>query len=183
MKHLLLYYILFILIIFTKEKISFKSSKVYSYYLNCQDIDLILNGSEKIDDYPLNAQYCRLNDPNITELAPEVSIVTNTSNDSNTDDITPKDSKSVGSLRNLEENQSVKDKCCYVSALPKLDDSDWLYFCGKVNSNIYNNGVSDYVKKIKEEFKDSYKDIKIDCFSKKLNFMINILIISLIYLI
>ena len=69
--------------------------------------------------------------------------------------------------------------------MPNSDNSDWIYFCGKINSTIDENGVSEYVKQIKnrDDFKNKYKDIKIDCFSQKLDFMINVLIISLIYLI
>ncbi len=186
MKQLL---ILFIFFAFTKENISYKRNKVYSYNLNCIQIEEFLNFQypPEIDDYPLNAQYCRLNDQNITEL--ENMGKQTTADKPTTDPIpTPKinpDSQAQRRLRNLEDSQSNRDKCCYISVLPKTDNSEWLYFCGQVNSTIEESKISKYVEQIKErdDFKNNYKDIKIDCFSQKFDFMINALLISLIFLI
>ena len=176
--------ILFIFFAFTKEKIIYKSNKIYSNDIKCINIESFFDSGKQPDDYPLNAQYCRLNDPNITQLTENISF----SSDSDVfgDSIEPSfSSVSVGRLRNLENSQLNKDKCCYISILPNSDNSDWIYFCGKINSTVYGSGVSEYVKQIKngDDFKNKYKDLKIDCFSQKLDFMINFLIISLIYLI
>ena len=59
-------------------------------------------------EYPLNAQYCRLNDPSKKEL------------------------ESASSEEELEELKG--SKCCYISFLENKDNSDWYYFCGKVSS-------------------------------------------------
>ena len=191
MKQLL---ILFIFFAFTKEKISYKSKKIYSYEDNCLLIEKFFDSVNppNIDDYPLNAQYCRLNDPNINELTvKEPSTTKPTTTEPPTIEITNIELTTTGgsdgsqSTRNLEDSQNNKDKCCYISILPNSDNSDWIYFCGKISSAVYESGVSEYVKQIKngEDFKNKYKDIKIDCFSQKLDFMINVLILSLIFLI
>jgi len=183
MKQLL---ILLIFFVFTKEKITYQSNnKIYSYNENCKEIETFFDSKKqpKIDDYPLNAQFCRLNDPNITEL----EAVQQQSTEATTTSPTSTLPETLRRLRNLEVKSQINkdDKCCYVSILSKEDNSDWLYFCGRINSTIYDNKVSKYVEQIKEreDFKNKYKDIKIDCFSKKLSFMINVLIISLFYLI
>ena len=159
MKQLFLYSILFISFTFTKEKIIYKkSNKVYSYYKNCERIEsFILNYDSQHEwDYPPNVQYCRLNDPSKSELA---SVST-------TDEL-------------------VRSKCCYISVLENNDNPDWYYFCGRVSSNYYNKKVSDYIDDLNnnDQIKNKFKGIKIDCYSKKLGFMINILIISLVCLI
>ena len=181
MKQLL---ILFIFFAFTKEKISYKSNKMYSYEYNCLLIKNLFDpvNQSKIEDYPLNAQYCRLNDPIKTEIT--VMEQSNIEETTTTEDLSS-NIFSDTNLRNLEDSQLNKDKCCYISILPNSDNSDWIYFCGKINSTIDESGVSEYVKQIKgsDDFKNKNKDIKIDCFSQKLDFMINVLIISLIYLI
>ena len=178
MKQLL---ILFIFFAFTKERIKYQSNKIYSY-TNCKIIeDFINSGEQKIDEYPLNAQFCRLDDPNESEI--KIEETTPPSTEPTTPTTVP---DATERLRNLDDEKFNKnDKCCYVSILPKEDNSDWLYFCGRINSTIYDNKVSKYVDQIKErkDFNEKYKNIKIDCFSKKLSFMINVLIISLFYLI
>ena len=162
MNQLFLYLILFIFFIFTKGKITYKrNNKEYSYYKNCKDIKEFIKDypPQNEVDYPLNAQYCRLNDPSKSEL------------------------ESTTSEEELEELKG--SKCCYISFLENKDNSDWYYFCGRVSSSDYKKKVSEYIKDLNndEEIKNKIKKITIDCFSKRLDFMINILIISLIYLI
>ena len=113
MKQLFLYFILFIFFGFTKEKITYKSNnKVYGYYKNCQIIEIFIENydPEKEWDYPLNAQYCRLNDPSKTDL------------------------ESVPSTE-LEELKG--SRCCYISVLENKDNPDWYHFCGRVSSTDY----------------------------------------------
>ena len=160
MKQIFLFLVLFIFLTFTKEKIAYKNNKVYSYYKNCQIIEAFI---EKYDpqiewDYPLNEQYCRLNDPSKTELESEPAT---------------------------ELEELTGSKCCYISVLENKDNPDWYHFCGQVSSTNDKKGVSAYIEELNnnENIKNKFKTIKIDCFSKRLDFMINILIISLIYLI
>ena len=161
MKQLFLYLILFIFFTFTEEKISYKSNNnVYSYYKNGQIIEFFIENydPQKEWDYPLNAQYCRLNDPSKSEL------------------------ESVSSS-NLEELEG--SKCCYISILESKDNPDWYHFCGRVSSTNYKKKVSEYIEELNnnENIKNKFKKIKIDCFSKRIYFMIIILITNLVYLI
>ena len=166
MKPLFLYSILFIFFTFTKEKISYKNNIVYNE--DCDDIGSFKPGS--LYDYGFNAEYCRLKDPK-----------------SNPDSTTPvsedqQDNSNEGGsrLRSLKENHLEKDICCYISILDSSDN--WNYLCGKITALQYNDDkIPEYINELKEN--ENFKEIKIDCFSKKLDFMINILILSLIYLI
>ena len=118
---------------------------------------IIINYDSQTEwDYPPNVQYCRLNDPSKSELA------------------------SVSSTDKL-----VGSKCCYISVLESTDSPEWYYFCGRVSSTYYKTKVSDYIDNLNndDQIKNKFKEIKIDCYSKKLGFMINILIISLVCLI
>jgi len=159
MKLLFFYSILFVFFTITKEKISITNNKYYNN--NCHNIDSFIKNydSKSSSDYAFNAEYCRLN-----ELS------------------NPSGSGSGGSrLRNLKESPLEKDICCYISILDSSDN--WFYFCGQISPSNYNdNGVVNYINTIKgtNDFKNKFKDIKIDCFSKKLDFMINILLLSLI---
>ena len=83
---------------FTKEKISYKSNKIYSYDIKCINIKSVFDSGKQPDDYPLNAQYCRLNDPNITELIVKEPDL----NDSSSNE--PSNKTTNESLRNLEES-------------------------------------------------------------------------------
>ena len=161
MKQLFLYLNLFIFFTFTNEKIAYKSSnRVYSYYKNCKIIEIFIeNYYPQIEwDYPLNAQYCRLNDPSKSEL----------------------ESASSTDLEELEGS-----KCCYISVLENKDNPDWYHFCGRISSTNYKKKVSEYIGELNnnENIKNKFKKIQIDCFSKRIDLMINILIIYLIYLI
>ncbi len=161
MKLLFFYSILFIYFTFTKEKISITNNKDYNE--NCYDIDsFIQNYESKLpSDYAFNAEYCRLKELSNFKLSGSGS--------------------GVSGLRNLKGSPLEGDICCYISILDSTDN--WFYFCGQITPSNYNdNGVVNYINTIKgaDDFKNKFKDIKIDCFSKKLDIMINILLLSLI---
>jgi len=158
MKLLFLYSILFILFAFTKENITYAGNIDYNDNEECKTIGDFMNGYDNRlqSDYAFNAEYCRLKKP----------------------------ASGTGSrLRNLKGSKVNGDICCYISILDNL--GNWDYFCGKITESEYNdNKISESIDAIKKEkYFDNFKSIKIDCFSKKIDFMIKALIISLICLI
>ena len=168
MKQVFLYSILFIFLTFTKEKILYKSNTNYNKH--CDTIEDFISdySSQQISwEYAINAEYCRLKEPD------------NGGGNNDGDNTNP----SSIIIRNLKDKHIDKDICCYISILDSSDN--WNYFCGKISPSNYNDSrILEYINELKENnFKNDFKDIKIDCFSKKLDFMINIFIISLIYLI
>ena len=157
MKALFIYLILSTFYIFTKGKLTYKNRQSYAL---CNEIETFISNYPPTTDYDfaLNAQNCRLNDP--------------TKDDIENADTTTTD---------VEELK--KSKCCYISVLENADNPDWYYFCGKITSTNYENKISKYTEDLTEKLKNKVKQIKIDCLSKKLDFTIIILIITLIYLI
>ena len=77
-------------------------------------------------------------------------------------------------------NNADDGKCCYISF---SNDTGKYYGCGKINSNALKE---DEIKKKIEEINSKNGNLnvaKIDCFSKRLDFMKTILMIILIFLI
>ena len=202
MKQLFFSSILFIFFTLTKEKILFISNT--NYNKKCDDIKTyITNPNSDSWEYAFNAEYCRLKKPDSGNSdsgnsgsgdsgsgdsgSGESGSGNSGSGDSGSGNSGSGDSNSGNSgngndLRNLKESQLEEDICCYVSILNNT--SNWNYFCGKITISDYNGKISEYINSLKDDnFKKKFKDIKIDCFSKKLDFMIKILIISLICLI
>ena len=170
MKQIFLYSILFILFAFTKEKIIYKSNIIYDKH--CDTIDAFINdyNSGSSWEHAINSEYCRSKEPDKEEEEEEEEGGEEEENQENDEGRRLKS--------HLEGNI-----CCYISILDNSDN--WNYFCGKITPSDYNEiTISEYIKNLKkqEKFTNKFKDIKIDCYSKKLDFMINILIISLIYL-
>ena len=75
---------------------------------------------------------------------------------------------------NRHNAQLNEKKCCHIT----LDE---LEFCGIIEKSEYDN-ITNKIEAINSST-PHYNEIKIDCFSKHLNFMIITFIISLIYLI
>ncbi len=160
MKVLFLYSILFTLFAFTKENITFAGNIDYNNNKECKTIaGFIKDYNNRLpSDYAFNAEYCKLKKP----------------------------ATNPGSrLRNLKGSKIDRDICCYVSILDNL--GNWDYFCGKIEVSDYNdNKISERIEELKNNpdyENNNFKNIKIDCFSKKIDFMIKALIISLICLI
>ena len=78
-------------------------------------------------------------------------------------------------------NSQLKEKKCCNTTIFYSDGSK--VFCGKVDSNLNDEEIQNYIQKLKTDNKNLFENIIIDCFSKKLDFMMIILIIYLICLI
>ena len=178
MKQLFLFLILFIFFTFTKEKIIYKSNNIIDSK-KCENIEKFIDefNSKTKWDYALNAQYCRLNDNQEEEEEKEEE-----EEEKEEEEEEKEEEEEEKEEEEEQESKLKEDKCCYIGI---LDNSDWNYFCGKIDSTTYKNKISEYINKLKERqsFKNKFKDIKIDCFSKKIDAMIIILIISMVYLI
>ena len=161
MKLLFLYSIIFILFAFTKENITYIDKT--NYNSQCNKIDTFIDSNyaqRSISDYAFNAEFCRLKETQTSTNPPG------------------------GRLRNLKGSKVYGNICCYISILDNL--GNWDYFCGEISESEYNdNKISERIDSLKgsPNFSKDFKNIKIDCFSKKIDFMIKALIIGLICLI
>ena len=79
------------------------------------------------------------------------------------------------SLRNVNNGK----KCCYISV---KYDSTWYNFCGNVYKEFGENKTEKdiYLDNLKQNSPINYTTLKIECFSKKLNYMMIISLITFI---
>ena len=152
----------------------------------CQNFSLIFeiirNNGFDYKYNAFNAQYCNLIDidgqtsnTNPTNLTTKSSSA-NSNNKANLIG----GSKSGNILRNLD-NENEEDRYCYVSFLYK---KEWYNFYGLIEYKDYKNDINKFIQDLKNNSViEKDENIKIDCLSNKLNFMMKALLLICIYLI